>query len=80
MTLRITIVLMSLALMPNGAHAQTSATQQAPAPLAEALWTATRAGDVAKNEMKEVIMSTPALSDGVLIVRTLDRVYGIGQK
>ncbi len=28
----------------------------------------------------EVIMSTPAISDGVLIVRTLDHVYGIGEK
>jgi outer membrane protein assembly factor BamB len=36
--------------------------------------------EIAKNEMKGVIMSTPAISDGVLIVRTLDQVYGIGQK
>ena len=36
--------------------------------------------EIAKNEMKEVIMSTPAISDGVVIVRTLGHVYGIGQK
>ena len=36
--------------------------------------------EIAKNEMKEVIMSTPAISDGVMIVRTLGHVYGIGQK
>jgi outer membrane protein assembly factor BamB len=36
--------------------------------------------EVAKNEMKEIIMSTPAISDGVIIVRTLGHVYGIGQK
>jgi outer membrane protein assembly factor BamB len=41
-----------------------------------------RAGDkyeeLAKNEMKDVIMSTPAISDGVIIVRTLNHVYAIG--
>jgi outer membrane protein assembly factor BamB len=36
--------------------------------------------ELAKNEMKEVIMSTPAISDGLVIVRTLNHVYGIGQK
>ena len=36
--------------------------------------------EIAKNEMKEVIMSTPAISDGVVIVRTLGHVYGIGPK
>jgi outer membrane protein assembly factor BamB len=36
--------------------------------------------ELAKNEMKAVIMSTPAISDGVVIVRTLDHVYGIGAK
>jgi outer membrane protein assembly factor BamB len=36
--------------------------------------------EIAKNEMKAVIMSTPAISDGVVIVRTLDHVYGIGLK
>ena len=28
--------------------------------------------------MKEVIMSTPAISDGLIIIRTLGHVYGIG--
>jgi len=28
----------------------------------------------------EVIMSTPAISDGVMVVRRLGHVYGIGQK
>ena len=36
--------------------------------------------EIAKNEMKEVIMSTPAISGGVIVVRTLNHVYGIGQK
>ena len=36
--------------------------------------------EIAKNEMKEVIMTTPAISDGVVIVRTLGHVYGIGQR
>ena len=35
--------------------------------------------ELAKNEMNEVIMSTPAISDGLLVVRTLGQVYGIGQ-
>jgi outer membrane protein assembly factor BamB len=35
--------------------------------------------ELAKNPMKEVIMGTPAISDGVLVVRTLGHVYGIGQ-
>lgn len=35
---------------------------------------------LAKNEMKEVIMATPAISDGLIIVRTLGHVYGIGEK
>lgn len=34
---------------------------------------------IAKNEMKEVIMATPALVDGLIIVRTLGHVYGIGE-
>ena len=42
-------VWLALALPPAGASAQTPATQQtAPAPLAEELWAATRAGDVAR--------------------------------
>lgn len=34
--------------------------------------------ELARNQMKEVIMSTPAISDGLIIVRTLGHVYGIG--
>jgi outer membrane protein assembly factor BamB len=34
---------------------------------------------VSKNDMKEVIMATPAISDGVIVVRTLGHLYGIGQ-
>jgi outer membrane protein assembly factor BamB len=34
---------------------------------------------IAKNDMKEVIMATPAISDGLIVVRTLGHVYGIGQ-
>jgi outer membrane protein assembly factor BamB len=40
-----------------------------------------RAGEkqelLAKNEMGEVVMATPALSDGLLVVRTLGHVIGI---
>jgi outer membrane protein assembly factor BamB len=36
--------------------------------------------EIAKNSMKEVIMSTPAISDGLIVVRTLGHVYGVGQK
>jgi outer membrane protein assembly factor BamB len=34
---------------------------------------------IAKNDMKEVIMATPAISDGLIIVRTMGHVYGIGR-
>jgi len=34
---------------------------------------------VAKNDMQEVIMATPAISDGLIVVRTLGHLYGIGQ-
>jgi outer membrane protein assembly factor BamB len=34
---------------------------------------------VAKNEMNEVIMATPAISDGLIVIRTLGHVYAIGQ-
>jgi hypothetical protein len=33
--------------------------------------------ELAKNEMKEVIVGTPALSDGFIIIRTLGHVYGV---
>jgi outer membrane protein assembly factor BamB len=36
--------------------------------------------ELARNEMDEVCMSTPAISDGVLIVRTQKHVYGLGEK
>jgi outer membrane protein assembly factor BamB len=36
--------------------------------------------ELAKNTMKEVIMSTPAISDGIIVIRTLGHVYGIGEK
>jgi hypothetical protein len=32
-----------------------------------------------KNEMKEVIMSTPAIANGLIVIRTLGHVYGVGQ-
>ena len=35
--------------------------------------------ELAKNQMKEVIMGTPAVSDGLIIVRTLGHIYGIGE-
>jgi outer membrane protein assembly factor BamB len=35
--------------------------------------------ELAKNEMKEIVMATPAISDGVIVLRTLGHVYGIGQ-
>jgi outer membrane protein assembly factor BamB len=34
---------------------------------------------IAKNDMKEAIMATPAVSDGLIVVRTLGHLYGIGQ-
>jgi outer membrane protein assembly factor BamB len=36
--------------------------------------------ELAKHEMKEVIMATPAISDGLLVIRTMGHVYGIGAK
>ena len=36
--------------------------------------------EIARNEMKDVIMATPAVSDGLMVVRTLNHVYGIGEK
>jgi outer membrane protein assembly factor BamB len=35
--------------------------------------------ELARNAMGEICMSTPAISDGVLVVRTLKHVYGLGQ-
>jgi outer membrane protein assembly factor BamB len=34
---------------------------------------------VARNDMKEVIMATPAISDGLIVVRTIGHLYGIGR-
>jgi len=34
---------------------------------------------VAKNDMKEVIMATPAISDGLIVVRTVGHIYGVGR-
>jgi outer membrane protein assembly factor BamB len=34
---------------------------------------------IAKNDMKEVIMATPAISDGLIIIRTMGHLYGVGQ-
>lgn len=34
---------------------------------------------IAKNDMKEVVMATPAISDGLVVIRTLGHVYGIGR-
>ena len=29
--------------------------------------------------MKEVIMATPAISDGLIVLRTIGHLYGVGQ-
>jgi outer membrane protein assembly factor BamB len=34
---------------------------------------------IARNDMKEVIMATPAISDGLIVIRTMGHLYGIGQ-
>jgi outer membrane protein assembly factor BamB len=34
--------------------------------------------ELARNPMGEVIMATPAISDGVIVVRTLGHLWGIG--
>jgi outer membrane protein assembly factor BamB len=36
--------------------------------------------ELAKNQMKEVVISTPAISDGLIVIRTLGHLYGIGEK
>lgn len=35
--------------------------------------------ELARNEMHEVCMATPAISDGLLVIRTLNHLYGIGE-
>jgi hypothetical protein len=34
--------------------------------------------EITKNVMNEVIMATPAISDGVIVIRTLRHLWGIG--
>jgi outer membrane protein assembly factor BamB len=34
---------------------------------------------IAANSMKEVIMATPAIADGLIVVRTMGHLYGIGE-
>ena len=34
--------------------------------------------ELGKYSMNEVIMATPAISDGTIIIRTLGHLYGIG--
>jgi outer membrane protein assembly factor BamB len=34
---------------------------------------------IAKNDMKEVIMATPAISDGLIVLRTMGHLWGVGQ-
>lgn len=36
--------------------------------------------ELARNQMDEVVMSTPAIADGILVIRTLGHLYGIGEK
>jgi hypothetical protein len=33
-----------------------------------------------KNAMDDVIMATPAISDGVMVIRTLRHLWGIGEQ
>ena len=33
---------------------------------------------LAENPMGEIVMATPAISDGMIFVRTIRHVYGIG--
>jgi len=35
--------------------------------------------ELARNKMGEVCMSTPAISDGLLVMRTAEHVYGLGE-
>lgn len=34
---------------------------------------------IAKNDMKEVVMATPAIADGLIVFRTIGHIYGVGQ-
>jgi outer membrane protein assembly factor BamB len=35
--------------------------------------------EIAKNQMNEVVMGTPAISDGLIFIRTLGHLYAIGE-
>jgi outer membrane protein assembly factor BamB len=35
---------------------------------------------IAKNDMEEIVAASPAISNGVLVIRTIGHVYGIGEK
>jgi outer membrane protein assembly factor BamB len=34
---------------------------------------------IAKNDMNEVVMATPAISDGLIVIRTMGHLYGVAQ-
>jgi outer membrane protein assembly factor BamB len=34
---------------------------------------------IARNDMKEVIMATPAISDGLIVIKTMGHLYAVGQ-
>ena len=36
--------------------------------------------EIAHNQIDEVIMATPAISDGLIVIRTMGHVYGFGEK
>ncbi len=36
--------------------------------------------EIAHNEIDEVIMATPAISDGLIVIRTMGHVYGFGEE
>ena len=36
--------------------------------------------EIAHNQVDGVIMATPAISDGLIIIRTMGHVYGFGEK
>ena len=34
---------------------------------------------IARNDIGEIVMATPAISDGLIVIRTFGHVYGIGE-
>jgi hypothetical protein len=36
--------------------------------------------EIARNETNEVVLATPAISGGLVIIRALDHVYGFGEE